>query len=370
MIDMETNKHHTSNPLNHSLEDETNANHGDARESESRVRYTVSKLEDGVRKESIGKRPPTQKIGEASNIAFDVKEVWDDESKEMHLEVDLQGQDLRDIIEDVLSKQFEHQERKDWRSKEQTFDESLFRYWDELSGATKSYKHNEQGWKDLQLLLKEIRQLKIGKVELMESIQTLTNILPDDLPYLFRPGDLVVSKPYLDELQLFRISDAYWLSKGRYDEFVAVAWAFDWTGTELTQKYYAFLIRPEKRDNKELEIISLPCYPIRYHKNDQGFSGDGLSKTVSDDLLGRGETFRKLCRESIQGKQYTYKGELLSAPRNSRSTSADDLGIDEISQGPGVNYQRQGFRRQERSYPTEHRKRTVYTPAALNEICH
>ena len=310
------------------------------------MRYIVSKLEDGVRKESIGKRPTTQKIQEASNIAFDVKEVWDDEDKEMRLEVVLQGQDLRDIIGDILSKQFDHQEKKDWRNKEQTFDEFLFRYWDELSEATKFHSPNEQGLQDLQLLLKEIRLLKFGRVELMESIETITEILPDDLPYLFRPGDLVVSKPYLDELQLFRISDSAWLSKGGYDEFLVVAWAFDWTGTELTQKYYAFSIRPEKRDNKELEIINLPCYPIRYHKNGQGISGDGLSKIVSDDLSTRGETFRKLCRESVQGKQYTYAGELLSAPRNSKSIIPDDLGIDEMSQTLGVSYQRHGLPRQ------------------------
>ena len=142
---METNKRQISNTLNHELRDETNADHGDAHESKSRIRYIVSKLEGGVRKESSGERPTTQKIEVASNIAFDVKEVWDDEEKQMHLEVVLRGQDLRDIIGEVLSKQFEHQERKDWRSKEQTFDEFLFRYWDELSRATNSYKHNQQG---------------------------------------------------------------------------------------------------------------------------------------------------------------------------------------------------------------------------------
>ena len=201
----------------------------------------------------------------------------------------------------------------------------------------------------------------------MESIQTITEILPEDLPYLFRPGDLVVSKPFLDELQLFRISDAYWLSKGRYDEFVAVAWAFDWTGTELTQMYYAFSIRPEKRDVKEMDIIDLPCYPIRYHKNSQGIYGDEVIKTVSDDLSTRGETFRKLCRESAQGKQYTYDGELLSVPRNSSSISDDDIDIDEMSLALRV----QALRLEAHTrYSTEHRKRTVYTPAALNEICH
>ena len=335
---MEMSKRQTSNALNHELGDKANAGHGDAHDSKSRVRYIESKLEDGIRKESIGERPTTQKIEEASNIAFDVKTIWDDESKEKVLEIVLQGQDLRDIIGDVLSKQFEHQEKKDWKSKEQTFDEFLFRYWDELSKATKSYKHNEQGWKDLQLLLNEIRLLKFGKVELMESIQTITEVLPDDLPYLFRPGDLVVSKPFLDELQLFRISESAWLSKGSYDEFVVVAWAFDWTGTELTQKNYAFSIRPEKRDNKEMDIIDLPCYPIRYHKNGQGIFRDGLTKPVSDDLSARGKTFRKLCRESVQGKQYTYDGELLCAPRNSRDISADDIDIDEMPQALRVSF--------------------------------
>lgn len=342
---METNKRNTSNPLNHELRDETNGDYGEAHVSDTRIRYVVSKLEDGQRKESIGKRPTTQKTEEASNIPIVVYEYLDDEGKDKTTNIILKGQDLRDIIGDVLSKQLEHDERKDWKTKEQTFDEFLFRYWDELSEATKSYKPNEQGRKDLQLLLEEIRLLRFGRVELMESIKTITKILPDDLPYLFRPGDIMVSRPYLDELQLFRITESNWLSRERYDEFEVVAWAFDWTGTELTQMYYSFPIRSEKRDNKELDIVDLPCYPIRYHKNRQGVSGDELIKTMSDDLCARGETFRKLCRESVQGKQYTYDGELLSAPRNSRSITADGMGADEMLQALEVSYQRRGSRR-------------------------
>ena len=344
---METNKRNTLNPPNREMGNVTNGDLGEGHDSDPRVRYVVSKLVEGTRVESVGERPTVQNTEEASNIAFVVNDYWDDGGKEKKTDIVLKGQELRDMIGDVLSKQFEHDEMKDWRTKEQTFDESLLRYWDELSEATKSYKPDEQGGKDLQLLLKHVRLLKFGRVELMESIHTITKILPDDLHYLFRPGDLVVSKPYLEELQLFRISDANWLNKGGYEDFEVVAWAFDWTGTELTQKYYTFSIRPEKRDNKELDIVDLPCYPIRYHKNSQGISGDRLIKTVSNDLSTRGEAFRKICRESVQGKQYTYDGELLSAPRNHRGIIADGIVIDELSQALGVSCQRRGHRRKE-----------------------
>ena len=64
----------------------------------------------------------------------------------------------------------------------------------------------------------------------------MARILVKDLWCLFRPGALVVSKPYLDEPQLFRVSGCECKEGKDEKTFVPVAWAFSWTGTELIQE--------------------------------------------------------------------------------------------------------------------------------------
>ena len=44
--------------------------------------------------------------------------------------------------------------------------------------------------------------------------------------------------------------------------FVLVAWAFSWPGTELIQEYYNSTTGEYKKTNKEMTITDLPCYPI------------------------------------------------------------------------------------------------------------
>ena len=158
-------------------------------------------------------------------------------------------------------------------------------------------------------------------MKLVESIHNVGKVLPSDLWYLFRPGDLVVSKPYLDEPQLFRVSDCRWINLENHEVFEVVAWAFDWTGAQLTPHYYTFQHSTRKKSgerDEKIDILDLPCYPIRYYKNNEGLSGDEVLKALSNELIARGQEFRNLCRESVNGKQYTYDGELLYVPRPSR----------------------------------------------------
>lgn len=160
-------------------------------------------------------------------------------------------------------------------------------------------------------------------MKLMGSIQEVSKVLPSDLWFLFRPGDLVISKPYFDEPQLFRISECHLITtepRG-HKIFEVVAWAFDWTGIELAPHYYSFryIINKESGDRDEkIDITDLPCYPIRYYENNEGHSGDEVRKALFDRLIERGQKFQNLCRESVSGKQYTYNRELLYVPQSSR----------------------------------------------------
>ena len=65
------------------------------------------------------------------------------------------------------------------------------------------------------------------------SISSMTRVLVKDLWCLFRPGALVVSKPYLDELQLFRVSDCECKEGKDEKTFVLVAWASVGLGPSL-----------------------------------------------------------------------------------------------------------------------------------------
>ena len=318
--------------LKHRLADAGGQKLDEAQVPDPRVQYVVSKVDkNGHRVESAGNPPTTQntqKREEGSSIAFVVNEIWDDKGTFEKTLIILKGQELREILQDVLYKQLEHEQRIDWAAKEQTLDDSCSSelcYWNELSNAARSGQGSEQGRKDLQLLLNHLQYLKPETVKLMECIQQITKIFPHDLWYLFRPGDLVISKPFLNQPQIFRISDSHWIQNGRDTIFKVVVWAFDWTGTELTQNHYALHIRPAKGNGEKeekMDIVDLPCYPIRYHKNTDGASGVEVQQALSDDLIARGKEFRKLCRDSMYGRQYTFNGELLCAPRQGSSEDA------------------------------------------------
>ena len=329
-----------TSPLDHKLGDKWNNDPGDAQVSDNRVQYIASKLdESGRRVERAGRRPTTPNTQEKSDLAFVVKEIWGDDGKYNHgkynngkenngkdkkIEIILKGQELRNIVQDVIGNHLEHDRRSDWAAKEQTLEIpfcSEIRCLNELSEATRSCRGSERGRTDLKLLLEHLQYLRPDVVKLVESIHNVGKVLPSDLWYLFRPGDLVVSKPYLDEPQLFRVSDCHWINLENHEVFEVVAWAFDWTGAQLTPHYYTFQHSTRKKSgerDEKIDILDLPCYPIRYYKNNEGLSSDEVLKALFNELVARGQEFRNLCRESVNGKQYTYDGELLYVPRPSR----------------------------------------------------
>lgn len=114
------------------LEDECNNDPREAHVSDSRVQYFVSELDaNGRRFERVQKaieRPTTPKPQETSDFAFVVKEIWDASGKDKKIEIVLIGQELRNIMQDVLGKHLEHDRRSDWAAKERTLQE-LKRWW-------------------------------------------------------------------------------------------------------------------------------------------------------------------------------------------------------------------------------------------------
>ena len=291
---------------------ETSSKDDDALDLNSRVRYVRSEVDDkGDRHERPGERTTitNSTSREDSNTPFLLRKSRN--KTEKWTDIILRRQDLRRIIYHVMGKHLEHCGHRNWLSHEQTIDEAdneLWWYWNELSDAAKSNWSSEQERQDPQHLLDHLSEVKLETVKLVKSISTMTRVPIKDLWCLFRPGSLVISKPYLDEPQLFRVHKCSYYGRAGEKTFVVKVWAFSWTGTELIQEYYNFIIA----ENQEVTITDLPCYPLQYYRNSDGSEGPEAVKALQADLIARGRVFRDLCRESVNGTQHTYDGELLT----------------------------------------------------------
>ncbi|KAL8709243.1 MAG: hypothetical protein Q9220_005986 [cf. Caloplaca sp. 1 TL-2023] len=286
--------------------------------SNSRVQYVTNKVnEHGERSEKAGKRTyyPVSKPKEDCDIAFVIKDYQDKYGDTERTEIVLKGQDLRNIMYGVLRRQLEHDQNRNWLQQEQTINAPAhveLWYWSELSIAARSNQCNEQGRQDLQMLLDHLSDMYLEDVKLVTSIATMSRICTKDLWCLFRPGTLVVAKPFQDEPQLFQVHDSRFTGWSKEKTFVVDVWAFSWTGSELIQEYYTFETRKWEKHNEEMLITDLPCYPIAYYKDKIGHYGFDAVDDLKTKLLERGKAFRGLCRDSVQGRPHTYQGELLA----------------------------------------------------------
>ncbi|KAL9023383.1 MAG: hypothetical protein Q9196_007236, partial [Gyalolechia fulgens] len=289
---------------------------GDPHDLNPRVRYVKSEIDNnGDRHEKPGERSSTtvDRSNEDSGIAFVVKEIWNKNKTKDRTDVIVKGQELRKIMYDVLGKQLEHDQKTDWQAQEQTIDEpatEVLWYWNELCSAAASNEATEPGREDLQLLLDHLSEIYPEDVKLARSISSMTRVLAKDLWCLFRPGTLVVSKPFQDEPQVFQVHRCHF-TRGA-NAFLVVAWAFSWTGTELIQEYYSFRLRNTEVDTEEMTITELSCYPVQYYQNSDGPYDPKAVEALKGHLIARGRKFRDLCRNSQPARQHTYDGELLT----------------------------------------------------------
>lgn len=236
---------------------------------------------------------------------------------------------------DVLSEHLDHIQEVNWLVTEPVIDkpyEMVFWYWEELWEATRSSKGSERGRELLGSFLEQVSNLDPRGVKLTQSISVITKVCVKDLWRLFRPGTWVLSKHYLDEPQIFRVRNNYHRDNHHRDNyrrdnhhrdnnkhseiennqlsFVVLAWAFGWRGTELVQEHYEFFVGYEQSDDEKI-ITDLPCYPIKYHRDDEGHHGSQTVAALNQQLVKRGQLFRKLCKRSLNAKHQDYQGELL-----------------------------------------------------------
>ena len=221
---------------------------------------------------------------------------------------------------DVLGEHLDHIHEVNWIETEQVIDkpyEMVFWYWEEFWEATRSSKGSGRIRELLRDFLEYISNLNPQGVKLAESISTITKVCVSDLWQLFRPGTWVVSKPYLDEPQFFRVRECY--HRDTYPDkeaekyqrsFVVLAWTFGWTGTEIRQEHYEFFIGYEHSED-EKKITDLPCYPVTHHRDDEGHHESQNIEALEKYVGERGKLFCKFCTESSKPKHHRYQGDLL-----------------------------------------------------------
>ncbi|KAL8908079.1 MAG: hypothetical protein Q9171_005597 [Xanthocarpia ochracea] len=294
-----------------------NGNNDGTPNQDSRVQYVKSEFKDnGDRHEVPGKRTSTtiSSTKEGSNIAFVIQEYWNEQKIKERTEILLKGRDLRGVMHKAYGKHLEHCQIKNWLEQEQTICQPFFNelwYWNELCDAAKSDCGSKQGREDLQLLLDHLLDIEPDGIKLAKSTISLTRVSAKDLWILFRPGTEVVSKPYLDEPQLFRVQS---LVSRNDTPFVVGAWTLGWTGTELIRECYEFTVRRYEKDDEKLTITELDCYPVIYYTSGDGTRGRKALEAEMG-LTERGRVFRNLCRESKNGRYHAYVGELLYDPQ-------------------------------------------------------
>ena len=237
--------------------------------------------------------------------------------------ITLRSRELRNIIADVLNKYLDHTQEINWVLTEPVIDkpyEMVLWHWVELweaTGSTGSTRGSERSRELLRDFLEHISNLDPQGVKLAESIAIVTKIIVNSLWQLFRPGTWVVSKPYLDEPQYFRVRDTYHRDTCKDIEgenyqrsFVVLAWTLGSTGTELRQEHYEFFIGYEySRDEKT--ITDLPCYPVAHHRDNKDHHRSQSVEALETQVGERGKLFWKFCKGFSKPKHHRYEGDLL-----------------------------------------------------------
>ena len=315
----------------------------DASDQTNRVQYVRSEIDDqGNRREvaSKGTSMMVSKPKEYSNVAFVVKDTHSKDNVREKTEIILKDRALRAVMHDVYGKLLDHFQQRDWLDEEQIIAQPIFDeiwYWNELTNAAKSENGAEQARQDLQRLLDHLADMEPKNVKLAASIPSLARIMVKDLWLLFRPGTMVISKPFQDEPQLFKVHDFSYDHSNDQTTFNVHVWAFSWTGNELVQEYYEIQVREYQKDDEEMPITDLNCYPVQYYRNGDGHYGPEIVESLKDGLIKRGKFFRKLCRESKHGRQKKYDGELLCTPyTDSYTYDREELKKQTVSSSPVV----------------------------------
>lgn len=129
---------------------------------------------------------------------------------------------------------------------------------------------------------------------------------------LFPQGSMVLSRPFLEEEQVFIVvsfrmdTRHVYYNDERQTTFNLVGYSFDWDGTAFNRVPFEFKIA-EFQDKKG--VFELPVYPLAMHRSrDGGDQGKGVIEKLKTDLIGRGKLYRDYCIAERGKQTFQYQG--------------------------------------------------------------
>lgn len=148
----------------------------------------------------------------------------------------------------------------------------------------------------------------------------------DTIPFryiwtIFPPGEVVISRSYMDQLQAFIVKESFAEThpKKNKELWNLVCWTYDWNGSEFNRVSVNFIVE-EYRGNKN--ISSLICYPIKHYKgtsDDYAVLGNVESpQALKYALIRRGRRFRELCLKKVGSQVFEYDGFAFSSGHRER----------------------------------------------------
>jgi hypothetical protein len=189
--------------------------------------------------------------------------------------------------------------------------------WEGLKNATKPVEgedtEKKQAREDLIKLLESVEAApELEKYFKTRESNIKANITTFDTMWsIFKPRTKVVSKVFLDRVQIFEVALAPIPRFTRVPRRRSVSvWCWDWNGKEMTKVFYDINI---ERFWGTKDIGQLPCYPLEYYM-------DGSEKEIErlcKDLRERGAKYNRIVRSPSGAKQmFMYHGPALSERRS------------------------------------------------------
>jgi len=177
----------------------------------------------------------------------------------------------------------------------------------------------EKAASDLKQLLEQVRETP-GLEKYFDGVREMSekaNTIPfDHLWTIFPPGELVYSRTYEDQAQVFIVKEStdyiYRRIRSNDRTWVLTCWTYDWNGTVFNRVPIQFTFEDFKGTRS---ISSLHCYPLSSHlesPGDNSSRGDDRGHDMKAALINRGTRYRELCLKN-RGKQiFEYDGFALS----------------------------------------------------------
>ncbi|KIY04112.1 uncharacterized protein Z520_00804 [Fonsecaea multimorphosa CBS 102226] len=294
----------------------------------------------GRRDTEIGRWNELEGKAPSSKRAFTFRRVMDltDEKKFKYSEVDVESRELRGLLRKVIGDSYPGQS---WEGNTINLIAPfapVVHYWKELSEASREIDVKDSlaikaARKDLNSLLECISTC----TELESYFKTRdSNLESHTVTYqtiwtLFRPGTLVVARPFMNLPQVFEVkaSPDPWEDRRLNIE----CWGYDWNGKEIVRVTFEF---PIEKFRGTKEISSLFCYPLEYFRDEK----ENFDQSLRKELLERGKWFLEVCQTTGAKQMFEYDGQAFSSRRSLARASVKGRYIVDAAAylqfGPGI----------------------------------